>query len=688
MTNERDSKTTPGAGDHGAPPGAKAGAGGDQRAPGRRASGAAEEGGDGAGRGARGVGEGDLPPAERAGLEALLEYLYRNRGFDFHGYKRSSLLRRIRKRMQTVGVTGFGAYLDVLEVDPDEFAQLFNTILINVTSFFRDGDVWDSLREQFEARAPPRRAGRATRIWSAGCASGQEAYSMAMLIAEMLGPEAFCQTTKIYATDVDDEALTQARLATYTAQEVESVPPALLEKYFERQGPKFVVNKELRRCVIFGRHNLIQDAPISRVDVLSCRNTLMYFSAETQAKILSRFHFALRDEGVLFLGKAEMLSTHGSLFAPVDLKRRVFAKVPRSPLRDRLPLGAGPVGEAVPPPVNHALLREAAFETAPVAQIVLDLGGALAFVNERARALFAITAHDVGRPFRELEVSNRGELRAAVERVLGERRPVAALGLEWAFGGTSLAFDVQLSPLLDGGALLGAQVSFADVSQQKRLRTELQQATRELESTYEELQSTGEELETTNEELQSTVEELETTNEELRSTVEELETMNEELQSTNEELETMNEELRQRGEELNQVNTFLNSILASLRVGVVVVDHDMLVRVWNHRAEDLWGLRQDEVRGKHVLSLDIGLPLERIKGDLRACIFGEADYGERVLEATTRRGKAIQCRVACNSLSPYEGTARGAILLMEEIAPGGAPPAAGAAPHADGDRAP
>jgi two-component system, chemotaxis family, CheB/CheR fusion protein len=612
-----------------------------------------------------------------AELDALLGYLYRSRGFDFHGYKRSSLLRRIQKRMQAVDAADFGAYLDLLEVDPEEFAHLFNTILINVTGFFRDGDVWAHLRAQFEERILPRRPpDQATRIWSAGCASGQEAYSMAMVLAELVGLEAFCKTTKIYATDVDDEALNQARLAAYTQREVEGVPPALLDKYFERVGPKYVVNKDLRRCVIFGRHNLIQDAPISRVDILSCRNTIMYFNAETQAKILSRFHFALKDDGILFLGKAEMLLTHGDLFAPVDLRRRIFAKVARCPLRDRLLAAALPPGdESLAPLASQARLREAAFEGAAGAQIVLDLGGALALVNERARALFGVTAHEVGRPFRELEVAGRAGLREGVERALAERRPAALPGVEWPVGGSTLWFDVQVLPLVDAaGAPAGVQLCFADVSSQKRLQEELQRVTRELEATYEELQSTGEELETTNEELQSTVEELETTNEELQSTNEELETMNEELQSANEELETMNEELRQRSDALNQANGFLSAILSSLRVGVVVVDPELQVQVWNHRAEDLWGLRQDEVRGKHFLNLDMGLPVEQLKGVLRGCLAGEADYQEVVLEATNRRGKAITCKVSCGSLAPYDGNARGAILLMEDTANGGANP--------------
>ncbi|HEY7605181.1 MAG TPA: protein-glutamate O-methyltransferase CheR, partial [Actinomycetes bacterium] len=258
-------------------------------------------------------------------LEVLLDYLRRSRGFDFTGYKRASLSRRIDKRMQVVGVDSYLSYLDHLEVDPDEFTQLFNTILINVTGFFRDPPAWELVRgeilPQLLASKP---ASEPIRIWSAGCASGEEAYSLAMMTAEALGADMVRERVKIYATDVDEEALNQARQARYTARQVEGVPPELLTRYFEGNGGGYVVSKELRRSVIFGRHDLIQDAPISRIDLLVCRNTLMYLNSETQAHLLARFSFALREGGYLALGKAEMLLAHTDLFSPVDLKRRVF----------------------------------------------------------------------------------------------------------------------------------------------------------------------------------------------------------------------------------------------------------------------------------------------------------------------------------------------------------------------------
>jgi two-component system, chemotaxis family, CheB/CheR fusion protein len=224
-----------------------------------------------------------------------------------------------------------------------------------------------------------------------------------------------------------------------------------------------------------------------------------------------------------------------------------------------------------------------------------------------------------------------------------------------------------VTPLPEAGGLLGVLITFTDVTRHKRLAEELRHSHESLQAAQEELQSTTEELETTNEELQSTVEELETTNEELQSTNEELETMNEELQSTNEELHTINDELRQRSEDLNSVNSFLESILTSLRTAVVVVDTDLRVKAWNEQAEDMWGLRSDEVRGKHFSNLDIGLPVDEVRPILGDCISGECESKEVTLKAVNRRGRAIQCRVHCSPLSETGAGIRGAILLMEEI---------------------
>jgi two-component system CheB/CheR fusion protein len=605
-------------------------------------------------------------------LRVLLDFMKQNRGFDFSGYKHPGLMRRIDKRLQAVGVERLSDYVDYLQVHPEEFAYLFNTVLINVTAFFRDLPAWDYLtREIIPQLIAAKPADQPLRVWSAGCASGEEAYTLAIILAEALGLEQFQQRVKIYATDVDEDALNRARQASYSAKEIEPILGALREKYFDLAGNRYVFRSDLRRAVIFGRHDLIQDAPISRLDLLVCRNTLMYFNAETQSHILTRFHFALNDNGVLFLGKAEMLLTHANLFSPVNLKCRVFSKVPQANLRNHLPLLAQTGNpDALNSLSRYIRLRETALDAVPIAQVVIDLNGSLVLANEQARVLFGLAAKDLGRSFRDLELSYRPvELRSPIEEVIASRRAMRLSEVEWILSPAETRYlDIQIVPLLhNGGNVAGVSVSFSEVTRYHHLQDELQRSHQELETAYEELQSTNEELETTNEELQSTVEELETTNEELQSSNEEMETMNEELQSTNEELQATNEELRQRTDEVNRTNGFLGSILTSLRTGVVVVDRNLSVQIWNHRAEDLWGLRDDEVEGQFFLNLDMGLPVEQIKGTIRAVIAGDVESPqEQVLNATNRRGKAIRCRVLCTPLLGRDREIQGGILLMEE----------------------
>jgi two-component system CheB/CheR fusion protein len=608
-----------------------------------------------------------VPPEVDTLFEGLLDYVRDNRGFDFTGYKRASLMRRVRKRMHEVGIEGFGDYQDYLEVHPDEFTTLFNTILINVTSFFREPGAWEFLAREILPQIVDRKGTvEPVRLWSVGCASGEEAYTVAMVVAEAVGLSRLAARVKIYATDVDEDALAQARSGAYSAEAVQAIPDELQKTYLEPANGGFTFKKDLRRAVIFGRHDLVKDAPISHIDLIVCRNTLMYFNADVQSRIYKSFHFALAPTGYLFLGKSEMLLTRTNIFVPVDLKLRVFARVP--------PAGGQrePAPEVAPRMVDTIeRLRQAVFESAKVAQVVLDTSGALVAANTLARSQFALGDPDLGRPFHNLELSFRPlELRSRLERATAERRSNMEAAVPWRSAlGDQRYLDIEVVPIGVDGNPLGTSVTFTDVSGSRELQAELERSRRELETAYEEIQSTVEELETTNEELQSTNEELETTNEELQSTNEELETMNEELQSTNEELETINAELGQRTEQLNQVNVFFESILGSLSAGVIVLDRDLTVESWNQRAEDLWGIRAGEARQKNLFALEIGLPVERLRKPIRDALAGNGKFTELTVDATNRRGQAIRCKVSCSPMKSQDGERHGVIVLMEQVEP-------------------
>ncbi len=596
-------------------------------------------------------------------FESLLEFLRDGRGFDYTSYRRLSLMRRFEKRMQAVRAATYEDYKDYLETHPEEYAELFNTILINVTGFFRDKEAWDLLAAEvlpsvLEAKGDE----QPIRVWSAGCASGEEPYTMAMLLFEVLGGDGFRKRVKIYATDVDDEALAEAREALFTPKQLDNVPADLRERYFPEVNERYQFRSDVRRAVIFGRNDLLHDAPISRVDLLICRNTLMYFSPPAQERILANFSFALQPDGFLMVGKAEALQSRTHLFEPYDLKRRVFVKDHEAQPEFRPTRRMdGPVVAAV----QFSLAKEA-FEQAPSAQVVLDLDGQVTSVNHAARAMFGLKQADVGRPVQDLEISYRPvELRSLLDDVRKRRTIVTRKDVPWEPTlGESRTLDVQLSPLTGKtGEFVGVVVSFADVTPHRAMQVELEHARRELQTAYEALQSTVEELETTNEELQSTNEELETTNEELQSTNEELETMNEELQSTNEELETMNDELRERTDEALRANSFLSSILAGIHQSVVVVDKQLRVTAWSRAAAELWGLRAEEVQGEHFLNLDIGIPVAQFRDPLRAALAGE-EMPDVELTGHNRRGQAIRCRVSFGQLQTHNGQPDGVIVAM------------------------
>jgi two-component system CheB/CheR fusion protein len=603
-------------------------------------------------------------------FEALLRFMRDSRGFDFTGYKRASLIRRVRHRMVQSGYDTFDDYLDLLQASSIEFSALFNTILINVTAFFRDPDAWefiatDVIPQLLAERGPD----DPIRVWSAGCASGQEAYTLAMLLAEALGPDQFRQRVKIYATDIDEDALTDARSATYDAKAIESVPADLLSKYFESSNGRYVFRKDLRRAVIFGRNDLVKDAPISRVDLLVCRNALMYMNAETQRSVLGRLHFALAAQGTLFLGHAETLLSHSDRFAPLHLKYRVFRKAIGS-------LGGADRHEAAVAMYARygdlpglTTVRDLAFRASPVAQIVITGEDTVAMINQQAETMFGLSARDIGRLLRDLEISYRPiELRAHLEHAKVERRSTRLQDVRWQHAGAETVwFEIHVNPLVDTeNGLLGVSIVFFDVTATRALVDKVVQTNRQLEAAYEELQSTNEELETTNEELQSTVEELETTNEELQSTNEELETMNEELQSTNDELQTINDVLGERSTELNDSRNFLDSLVNSIHVAMVVVDRDMRVAVWNRGCEELWGLRSDEATGAVLNSLDIGLPMDDVRRLIGNAFVDPSQPGETVIDTVNRRGRPTRVRIICTGFqSSRESAVTGALLLME-----------------------
>ena len=554
------------------------------------------------------------------GLRPLLDKLSATHNFDFREYKEPSLARRIRSRMSQVRMDSFDAYSHYLDQHAEEYVTLFNTILINVTGFFRDPEAWKILAADLIPRIV-QAAGdsRSIRIWSAGCSSGEEPYSIAMLLAEYLGDRAADYVVKVYATDVDEDALAAARHAVYRLEHLKGVPDALVDKYFAPDGQLYRVRRDLRRWCIFGSHNLTQAPPLSHIDLLVCRNVLIYFTSELQERILSRFHYAVREDGFLFLGRSESLLARSRLFRPVHLKWRLFERTPSVarqvaavlPDRDDARAHAGSstheTGARGEQPTG--LRSQRTLEALPSAVMVIDTTDTILAWNPAAEALFDVpVASAVACKFRDLDVSYRVEgLRARIEEVKTRHSPTRMENVVFARrNGEPMHADIWIQPLFEAYRLLGILVFAMEASEHARLKEQMSRVAEQHATAIEELQSTNEELETTNEELQSTNEELETTNEELQSTNEELETTVEELQAANTELAALNAELEGRTGERNRLDTFHRSLLNSLNYGIVVLDRDAQVTAWNQTAERLLALRGEHAVGRQFFALPIG----------------------------------------------------------------------------------
>ena len=545
-------------------------------------------------------------------IEEFIRLLAEERDLDLRGYKLSTLERRISKRMNELATPHYEGYLQYVERHPEETNRLLDTILINVTEFFRDPGAWQALAGDIVPYLVKKlRTGDSFRAWVAGCSTGEEVYSLAILLADYFGERLAEFDIKLYATDVDESALNVARRGEYTPERLRRVRPEWRYKYFSSAAlPR--VNRDIRRMCIFGRSDVAQDAPISHVQIVVCRNVLIYFDAIAQRHILSRFHYALDGGGILFLGKSESKLSNSPLFKPVDSRWRIFRKdqfhkskeIPFIPSRSETLMANDGSSEREHELARLALHHRALLEILEPGIISLDANDIIVTDNKSALELWGLSGNKLaGQHLAESVIGKRHpELVHNVEE--SHKSPDRAIRFECAVdvNGESRALTVTLKSVNgDNSQRIGTLIYAENVSHRVKLQTTIEQ----LEATGEQLHSANEELETTNEELQSTNEELETTNEELQSTNEELETTNEELQSLNEELENMNEELEFRTRELDQLNSRYAETLERIPWAVMVLDSDDRVQFWNSAAEKLFDMRSASVIGLELSQLPI-----------------------------------------------------------------------------------
>ncbi|HEX9288332.1 MAG TPA: CheR family methyltransferase [Anaeromyxobacteraceae bacterium] len=577
---------------------------------------------------------------DRDVLEDILEKIRGARNFDFRNYKRATLQRRIERRMSERRCRSMSEYAELLDRAPEEYDALVSRMLIKVTSFFRDAETWDLIaRKVLPPLIKKKQAGEELRIWSVGCATGEEAYSVAILVAEALGPAAATANVKVFGTDVDEAAVAMARRGIYPRAAVEDLPKDRLARWFTQVPEGWAVKKDIRRMVVFGVNNLVSDAPISRLDLLLCRNVFIYLDARLQKRVLSRFHYALRPDGVLVLGKSELIPFAANVFEPIDLQRRVYRRGSTNgrELLDEERLAGLLEQEDVSRAVRQTRddlsalgqFHRELLDAVPYPVLATTVDGAVSFWNAAAARLWKRTAADVhGKRITALGLPGLAgdllvEKTAQVREGKADRR--SAEGTIDRGDGEPVTLSVDVTPLRDAGnEVVGLLYVGQDVTALRRMdetlraaREERDRSVEDLRTATEEMQSSNEELETTNEELQSANEELQTTNEELQSANEELETTNEELQSTNAELDATNRELAHRTEELNFLSFHQRTIIRSLSAAVAVLDPQGRITVWNLAAERLLGLTEAEAVGQLLWTLRVPILARALMKEIR-----------------------------------------------------------------------
>lgn len=585
---------------------------------------------------------------EQERIYEILQKMFNKRGFDVRNYKMSNLQRRISRRMDVLGISSLVEYSEYLDANPDEYEVLFNTILVNVSRFFRDPEAWDFVRENVLPEILNK--GGEIRIWSAGCASGEEPYSMAIMLSEMLGDGLSEFSVNIYATDVDEAALKFARGGTYTLDQLSGMPEDIMEKYFTHHGDAYTIAGDIRDLLIFSRHNLVSDPPMSHIDLLICRNVLIYFDQVLQSRIVPKLQYALNDAGYLWLGKAETMASDVYSLKPMNTKWRIYRKIQPS---NSLQMGSLEYSDTY---TESDLIRvserfKQIIQSVKAGLIMLDEDFNVVMCNQAIQEIWDLLPEQIlNKPFFNLEISySPVDLRHRVEQAVATGESSVVENAEyWVTKDKRIYLEVEVIPLLSGVIIF-----LENVTEQYELNKELQVTNKALEASNEKLLAANEELENSSKQLQYV-------NEELQST-------NEELESTNEELKATNEELNARIRELNALKNYHETVFNSINFAVIATDKDLLVRTLNEAAANLWkSVEVKEAIGTPLMELDMGLPLELLTDQLREVIRTSRPASEQ-LEYMDQWGKKATVDVSANPIvEEKSGEAEGLVLVFKE----------------------
>ncbi|MCB1906141.1 MAG: EAL domain-containing protein [Rhodocyclaceae bacterium] len=551
------------------------------------------------------------PPSTILGLVRQIRV---TTGMDFSNYKESTLSRQVLRRMAAMQIPSLEAYGSYIASNRNELTELAGNFLICVTSFFRDPEAFDALRKLVVDMLAAKSPGDEIRVWVPGCATGEEVYSIAILVAEALGNRCDRYRIQIFATDINGEAVSSARAGIFPEAALSGMDAALVARYFTADEGLYQIDRSLREMILFARQDLVQDPPFVRLDLISCRNLLIYFKSELQERVMKIFHYALHEGGILFLGKSESVGRLGTLFAERDRKNKIYVRrmVPSPAVggfSQQREHGAD-AGAASPRALDTRSLttigQDRLFELyAPASMLMTATGEILEVYGECGDFLGVRKGRADFNAFSLIKEAFRAELRAFAHRVARSRKSAQSSAIEVSLNGEVSRWRVTVHYAGDTGSNDGClllvcfeaaderagdhDAQGADPGREARI-AELEQ---EVVLNRENLQTVIEELETANEELQALNEEAQASNEELQASNEELETANEELQASNEELITVNDELGTRSGELADINDDLKNVVESMQQGLVVVDSRLAITRYNRNALDFFNIAAD-----------------------------------------------------------------------------------------------
>ncbi|HET9812416.1 MAG TPA: chemotaxis protein CheB [Sphingomicrobium sp.] len=558
-------------------------------------------------------------------IEPITERLAADLGHDFSEYKEKTLVRRIQRRMQVLGVDTAAEYVERLGNGRDESGALFRELLIGVTEYFRDPAAWEALQMHLLPKlVADRKATDPIRVWAPGCATGEEVYSLAILLKEVMQRHRVGPPVQIYGTDIDERAVAVARTARYK-KPAPGLSTERMERWFSADGEGYCPIKEIREMCVFAVHDLVKDPPFSKLDLLVCRNLLIYMNTDLQDRVMRKFHYALKPGGGLFLGMSESVSRHAELFATVDKKCRLFRRtdaVAANPAAFSAPKAA-PRSEA-----GGGMARSVEDNLGRRGREVMDKHLPAYVVVDRQHEIRHFSGGETGRYleptpgepsfnlFGLVKNALKPAVRAAVSEAFANGRAVVRERVAVTLDGAERRVTIFVEPIADGGECRYCAVAFRETLAAPPAEAEAEAAFRdEMRALHTQLEEAQREAETTREDARSAREEYQSVNEELQSSNEELETAKEEMQSVNEELQTVNTELGNSNEQLTRLNSDLQNLLDSTRIATLFLDADLRIRNFTPGMTELFRLRDGD-RGRPITDIVSRLDHAGLKHDI------------------------------------------------------------------------